>query len=648
MSKIFTISDLEGFYPEQVLPMYNQIKERMTDNLIICGDIMDSTIKTQITKEILKLKSNNIKTIYDIVTNPNIFLTFGNRDLNKIKVGPLTELYCEENDENYKILIDKFNKGELENLDKKTYNKFLCIEKKRWYQKMSNWYPFWGEIIKDKINYWKDDNEPLVLRNKENEIIKSYNFFEKRFLKIFGADTSIGTMTADNLLQTIPIELGLYDEKDSDYNAFVVLAVFKSMLQKVKFNDNKNLYNILYNPIETQIINQLIFKGLLFTLFTDDKNNMIIKRTDKLNTYLFSHGGVSNEIIEKNTLEELECILKNPTTNDLIEKITDATKFIGGYYNIIDINKKVDIDKQIQNFNLKMKEIINKIFNEDYKILLKPSINILLLLIIAGIRFDCNTFYSKILPTEEVISKCKDYGILNINSNRISTMAGISELRSQKKIFYHETKLFNIFGHNPNGFGPDVDLFENDTKKTYLVNLDTSNSFLSTSSNQSLYDQTKKTSSYILIENNKIKLITKIFINIKSNEKIIIVDNDESLFSNLEIKKEDNEIQNNIKNSILLAHSEGIKISDNFELCIDNYIDDNMDEKLKLFKDNEMIFYHGKHENNLIFSYRRILGPPFPRCLFIVDENIFIKRYLYYKKKYLKYKQKYINLKINF
>jgi hypothetical protein len=234
--------------------------------------------------------------------------------------------------------------------------------------------------------------------------------------------------------------------------------------------------------------------------------------------------------------------------------------------------------------------------------------------------------------------------IIKLKSNNIKTIYDIVTNpnifltfgnRDLKKIFYHGTKLFNIFGHNPNGFGPDVDLFENNTKKTYLVNLDTSNSFLSTSSNQSLYDQTKKTSSYILIENNKIKLITKIFINIKSNEKIIIVDNDESLFSNLQIKKEDNEIQNNIKNSILLAHSEGIKISGNFELCIDNYIDDNMDEKLKLFKDNEMIFYHGKHENNLIFSYRRILGPPFPRCLFIVDENIFIKRYLYYKKNIL-------------
>lgn len=93
LKKTYSISDLEGFYPTQMLPIYEAIKiNKDREELIICGDIMDSTVRTQINYDILKLKSNNIKTIYDIVTNPNIFLTFGNRDLNKIKVGPLTEL----------------------------------------------------------------------------------------------------------------------------------------------------------------------------------------------------------------------------------------------------------------------------------------------------------------------------------------------------------------------------------------------------------------------------------------------------------------------------------------------------------------------------------------------------------------------------
>ena len=642
MTKTFAISDLEGFYPDQVLPMYNSIKTSKQDEIIICGDIIDSTIKGTPTTSILQLKSNNIKTIYDIVVNSNICLTFGNRDLNKIKVGPLTELYYYGQDENSRKLIDSFNSGDLDNLNITTFYNIFNIKEKRWCQNMSNWYPFWGEKIVDNIDYWKDNDEPRKI--DKNGKLETCLFFEKRFHKIFGTDTTIGTMNAHNLLKTIPIELGLYAESFPEYNAFIVLAVFKSMLQKVRFNDDRKLYNILYNPIRYPIINQSIFKGLLYSLFTDDKNNMIIKRTDKykLNTYLFSHGGVSSDIIERNTLEELDIILNDPKTSDLIDKITDVNKLKGGYYK----NSTVDINRPIENFNIKMKEIIIKIFDENYKILNKPSTNMLLLLI-AITPFDCKTFYSKILSSEEVTAKCKDYGILNINSNLISTMAGIKELRSQNKIFYHESRLFNIFGHNPNGFGPTVDLFENDIHKTYLINLDTSNTFLSTSSNQSLYDQSLKTSSYILIEKDKIKLFTNIYIKSTENEQINIVDNNESLFTDIEIKEEDNDTQYNIKNNIVLAYS-GKKPGDVIKINIENYIDDEMDQKLKMFKDNKNIFYHGKIENYLVFNYRRKFGHPFPRCLFIVDEKIFSKRYKYtvkYQNKYLKYKQKYINLK---
>ena len=644
MSKTFAISDLEGFYPDQVLPIYNSIKYDKQNEIIICGDIIDSTIKSTPTKSILELKSNNLKTIYDIVVNPNICLTFGNRDLNKIKVGPLTELYYYGQDENSRKLIDTFNSGDLDNLNITTFYNIFNIKEKRWCQNMSNWYPFWGEKIVDNIDYWKNNNEP-------REIVKDGKlepclFFEKRFHKIFGTDTTIGTMNAHNLLKTIPIELGLYAESFPDYNAFIVLAVFKSMLQKVRFNNDGKLYNILYNPTRYPIINQSIFKGLLYTLFTDDKNKMIIKRSDNFNTYLFSHGGVSSDIIERNTLQELYDILKDTKTSDLRDKITDVNKLRGGYYK----NSTVDIDRSIENFNIKMKEIIIKIFDENYKILNKPSTNMLLLLI-AITPFECKTFYSKILSSEEATIKCQNHGILNINSSLISTMAGIKELRSQNKIFYHGNKLFNIFGHNPNGFGPTVDLFENDIHKTYLINLDTSNTFLSTSSNHSLYDPSLKTSSYVLIEKDKIKLFTDIYIKSTENEQINIVDNNESLFTDIEIKEEDNDIQYNIKNNIVLAYS-GRKPGDVLKINIENYIDDEMDQKLKMFKDNKYIFYHGKIKNYLVFNYRRKLEHPFPRCLFIVDEKIFSKRYKYiqedtvrYQNKYLKYKQKYLNLK---
>jgi hypothetical protein len=641
MIKTFSISDLEGFYPEQVLPMYNQIKQEKTNQLIICGDIMDSTLRTQINYDILKLKSNNIKTIYDIVTNSNIILTFGNRDLNKIKVGPLTELCYNGEDGNSKILIDKFNSGELEKLDIDTYINLAKIREKNWYQSMSNWYPFWG-YNKEKIDYWQREVEPIGKKNKDRILEKPYLFFERRFYKIFGSDPAVGTMGADNLLHTIPIELGLYNESLPDYNAFVVLAVFKSMLQNVSFTDKTGiLHRILYNTdVSHATISQSIFKGLLYTLFTDDKNNMIITRKDSNGNYLFSHGGVNSEIIERNTLQELYEILNNPKSEEFKEKITDAKQIIGGYYK--NTTRVYDnIDEQIVNFNYVMKKVLKLIFEEDYKKLKKPSPNILFVLL-ATLSSNCESIYSKILSKDEVIVKCKELGILN--SSFRSTMAGIRELRNKNKIFYHEAKLFNIFGHNPNGFGTSVDLFENGTNKTYLVNLDTSNTFLSSSLNRSLYDQSLKTSSYILIEKNSIKLKTQIFIKKKTHEEIKIEDNSYSLFSEIEFRKDDSDIENQRKNDIILAYT-GDKPTDNFEIDIENFIDDTMDENLKFFKDNENIFYHGMQEDKLIFNYRRVLGEPYPRCLFIVDKSIFIKRYFYLKKKYLKYKKKYINLK---
>jgi hypothetical protein len=660
LKKTYSISDLEGFYPKFILPMYDEIKSNhATHELIICGDIMDSTLKTtpdltlKTTPDpypnILKLKSNNIKTIYDIVTNQNIFLTFGNRDLNKIKVGPLTELYYGVKNEENKELVSKFNSGNLEKLDIETYNKLSKLSALGgWCQKMSNWYPFWS--VSKGNSYWKSEAEPFEKKNKDGKI-KKYGFFERRFYKIFGSDPLLGTMGADKLLQTIPMELGLYEESLPDYNAFVVLAVFKSMLQKVSFTDKESkLHKILHPTVYTDasvatsvsspVISQSIFKGLLYTLFTDEKNNMIIMRTDCANTYLFSHGGVNSEIIERNTLEELDLILNNPKSAEFREKITDA-KQIGGYYKNTTVYNDQVFNESIINFNSKMKEVLNRIFEENYKELNKPSSNILFVLL-ATLSSNCQSIYSKMFSKVEAIVKCKELGILN--SSFRSTMAGIKELRSKNKIFYHRTngaKLFNIFGHNPNGFGPTVDLFENGTNKTYLVNLDNSNTFLSSPLNRSLYNHELSTSTYILIEDNSLKLKTKIFIQTKAEEQIQIDDNNDPLFKYFMSNATDDE-----KNKIVLAYT-GDTPSNNVDINIEDIIDDDMDKNLKLFGDNEHIFYHGMHEDKLIFNYRRVLEAPFPRCLFIIDINIFKKRYIYrnFQKKYLKYKQKYINLK---
>ena len=184
---IYAISDLEGFHPSELIPDFKDIISK--DEVIICGDVLDSTMISK--PDHIVNKSNNLKTLYDIVTKPNLRLTFGNRDLNKMKVLPLTILTT--SDKTIPILVNKFNNGTIELDFINAYTELKKIQNLEWVHKMSNWYPFWGGKIVENIEYWKNDNEP-----------SQFGFFEKRFRKIFGDDTTVGTMSAVNLLETIP------------------------------------------------------------------------------------------------------------------------------------------------------------------------------------------------------------------------------------------------------------------------------------------------------------------------------------------------------------------------------------------------------------------------------------------------------------
>jgi hypothetical protein len=701
---VYACSDLEGYSPTELLPDYEKIKKDKKNTIIFCGDLIDSTITGQkdILGSIKSRKSKNIINIFDIVMNHNILLTFGNRDLNKIKVGPLTELamiFVQSSElkdkasfELVKKLVNEFNKGKI-NLDYTTYETLNnSISTFKWVQKMSNWYPFWGGALKDKINYWKDDREP----------IDASGFFDRRFQKIFGKDTARGTMSAEYLLETIPLELGLYRVGDNNYNAFVVLAVFKSMLQKKKFIDTNNKLSNFFYPdkskeVSKDVINTSLFEGLLYTMFTDRKNDMIIKmcNCDSVSTkfdkfcvckkdlpmYLFSHGGISSDIINKDTLDELSNLLKNSTTTTLVDKLTDANK-LGGYYaNIQSANANIktneDIINKIRYFNEKMKRTIQDIFDEDYTTIFKPTNNMLLLLI-ASATFKCEPFYTKVSDEATATRECEKLGITNIlktSSDFISTMAGIKNLRNNEKIFFNNNTLYNIFGHSPNGFGPTIDLFENNKNKTYLINLDTSNTFLSSDVNK--YDE-KNTYSYIKIENNKVEINTNIHIKTTKSEELNI---NTSIDYFQDFEKKGTEGDEKTKNDMIIAYTEEskkvfindpandikwqngscnitniMKDSSLTTINIKNIIDDNMDTYLKNIGANKNIFYHGKIVgiqnkvpiNFIVLTDHRTLS--FPKCLFILNETEF-KAYFdkkkggSYLKKYLKYKNKYIQLK---
>lgn len=218
--KTIIYSDSEGAGPTRYLGT-EQYSDK--NNYLILGDLFDSTGKESPDRNInidtKKEKSNNIRNILNIICNHNHRLILGNRDINKLKCGYLTMLQHNEIIQEVKT----FNEGNLNNNNiKDIFNKLKGNI--QWICDMKNWHAYWGyskflpkkpkddasqedktkyntqvEQAKKQIKQWITEN------SSENS---SNNTFKNRFDKIFGTDTTIGTMSADALLSYIPDELG--------------------------------------------------------------------------------------------------------------------------------------------------------------------------------------------------------------------------------------------------------------------------------------------------------------------------------------------------------------------------------------------------------------------------------------------------------
>jgi len=529
-SKCIVISDPEGFSIKEIYE--DHIKKASGDlgllandtsgstKLYICGDILDST-KTNLDDSKLNLKSHNLRNIKLILDNPNIILLFGNRDLNKIKTKFLCELAKATTTTSTTATtattadIDNFNKGMI-GLDYSTYERLKQVlirsSPNIWTAEMKNWYPFWNPNAKSE-----EFNGNRAWSIEPNYSI--YPFLE-RFNVIFGPDTRVGTMSAQNLLHTIYLELcemftyfdksEIYKNKShDDYKAFLVLAIFRSMLLTV--NDYYKTY--INKNINTEQITSEFFKGWLYKLYTDEKNNVaecleyccnkdhcgFISSCESCSTchkniVLLSHGGIPEQLIESfraeieakteaktkfNKLDELKIWLNDKTDG----KLTDPSKEkYGGFIN--NSSNKNIYNNQKSEFKTYITKM-NKIFKDSVKNVLKidqmpkPDKDMLFLLITAAetnIQTDDFTFNSKLYSP---------------------IVSGFEEMR-KNHYFIQNTILYQVFGHKPVGYAATVDLFNPDddikatskststaTSKskstTYHITLDTSNTFVGTS-----------------------------------------------------------------------------------------------------------------------------------------------------------------------
>ena len=200
--RIAVTSDLEG---KSIY--YNEIPNDDIDELIVCGDILDSTGPLH--------NSFNIRNLIEILNNEKTTLILGNRDINKIKCIKLLKLknttplntpsdrtLYAKNDR----LIKSFNNGTIEFSEYSNIVQLLEYNYAEWKENILNWPQFW-------IN--KESNlNPL--RYIHGELFK-------RFTDVF-----IDSLGASSLKDTIIEELNIKKSLDNNYRAFIVFCVYNS------------------------------------------------------------------------------------------------------------------------------------------------------------------------------------------------------------------------------------------------------------------------------------------------------------------------------------------------------------------------------------------------------------------------------------
>ena len=299
LSNCRIISDPEGYDINQLLNDKESTNIK-NGNILVLGDLLDSTFIGTPSADQFETKSYNIRNLDLVNKNENIFVAMGNRDLNKIKCHQLLALKKEDK---YKFLGESSTKdfeSIVENL------KEICngngksegkgegegegeSDTNPWFvDKLTDengFSPFWNP--KRKTELWKGTNQTT-------------HTCLKRFNIIFGPDGSVGTMSAQNLLETIPMELkelGFITNpefmKDEETKAACVLAFFKLAL--MESNDNLNIQFTKKDINIVGILRRFYKRPQNFVCaykeFSDGENKQIS---------LFSHGGITKTFLNTN------------------------------------------------------------------------------------------------------------------------------------------------------------------------------------------------------------------------------------------------------------------------------------------------------------------------------------------------------------
>ena len=323
---------------------YNQSGDK---NFIYLGDLFDSSCKGSrgvyskecdpyTIKDNFSYNIRNLRYLKNNKDNSQIFL--GNRDVNKLK---LLELLKFENEENWQNIFGK--KANILTIAKDLSQQI----NQRVFQWKYNTEAKWEEGSLKPL--WGQGNKEKYLNQGKWESFQSITNCNDMFDRIFGADTAVGTMSADFLKNTIYNEIkqmyNIQEEIDDEIKSAVALVVFKLLMTSSSNNDN--LYNNLSKTLK-DFVQNYSFVDLL------QQNNVhFCKAIQSENNILcFSHSGIENNLITIDQFKEIEKkytgeINPEPATfqninslnTDLREKLRDLIE-----------NKSNDISEDIYRF----------------------------------------------------------------------------------------------------------------------------------------------------------------------------------------------------------------------------------------------------------------------------------------------------------
>jgi len=534
--KYYAISDPEGFN------LYSLLRPSAdkTVPIVVCGDLLDSTmvVPNPILKE---LKSFNLFNIHEIIKpNSNVTLTLGNRDLNKIKCRYLCELNKSAFNQKTENLVDQFNNGNID-LTLENCNLLTCgcesgMNMMPWTHKMNNWYTFWnpgGSIDKPNPirNFQEFDDNYCNQIYKEGELEIPTGPFHKRFVDIFGADGAKGTMSANYLLETIPYELfgSEYYSKypqtfTNNYKAFIVLAVFKSMMinEIPKFDAKFDNSGVFVKTPRTTKINSSLFKGWLCKMY--DTSIMCLASVINNSVFLFSHAGMPTE---NEFLKNLEKYSISEFSGDNAKKLADLStkdhRTVRKTLGFLLSGGAFGQDSSVEDLNFSVKKLNSIVKNvEEYNTYFKNTL-------IMSIVNDSNNGLTDGVPSNIMIQLLAYTSGYSNDTKKYSSASGPVNLSNWKTSKDHYKisgmKVHQIHGHSPQGFGCDITPLFNETEIGFygsIVNLDNSNIFMS--SNKRKYGDdniNKKSYNYLEINTNgEYKIDTSLLIDITGFDNV--------------------------------------------------------------------------------------------------------------------------------